>query len=186
VTHELGHALGLGGSADPTSPMYETLAAGAVQRTPTVADLNISDPPADADPERAAPPVDSGETDWVNRLEVSLIRRSPRVFRSYADADALAAARYDGVDVEVFLKVAAVVADHHAAGGDGWGHLNHVRGALIRGCMPRPGTKAFLKVTGKDSSVISLLANDFSGVMRPVEVAEGAGRQSVVEVGNRR
>jgi hypothetical protein len=66
VTHELGHALGLGGSADPTSPMYEILAAGVVQRTPTVADLNISDPPAGADPERAAPtPVRSGAGDLV-------------------------------------------------------------------------------------------------------------------------
>jgi N-acetylneuraminic acid mutarotase len=54
VTHELGHALGLGGSADPNSPMYETLAAGVVLRTPTVADLNISDPPEGADPQRAA------------------------------------------------------------------------------------------------------------------------------------
>jgi hypothetical protein len=54
VTHELGHALGLGGSSDPTSPMYETLAAGVVQRTPSAADLNVADPPAGADPERAA------------------------------------------------------------------------------------------------------------------------------------
>jgi hypothetical protein len=66
VTHELGHALGLGGSADPTSPMYETLAGGVVHRTPTVADLNISDPPAGADPERAAPPpLSSGAADLV-------------------------------------------------------------------------------------------------------------------------
>jgi hypothetical protein len=62
VTHELGHALGLGGSADPTSPMYESLAAGAIQRTPTVADLNISDPPTDADPERAAPSAAGSDT----------------------------------------------------------------------------------------------------------------------------
>jgi Matrixin len=53
MTHELGHALGLGGSTDPTSPMYESLAAGTVHRTPTVADLNIADSPAGADPERA-------------------------------------------------------------------------------------------------------------------------------------
>jgi hypothetical protein len=55
VTHELGHALGLGGSSDPTSPMYEILASGAVRRTPTTADLNIPDPPAGADAEWAAP-----------------------------------------------------------------------------------------------------------------------------------
>jgi hypothetical protein len=56
VTHELGHALGLGGSADPTSPMYEILATGVVRRTPGVADLNIPEPPEGADPERAAFP----------------------------------------------------------------------------------------------------------------------------------
>jgi parallel beta-helix repeat protein len=54
VTHELGHALGLGGSPDPGSPMYEILASGTVHRTPTAADLNISEPDAGADPERAA------------------------------------------------------------------------------------------------------------------------------------
>jgi len=55
MLHELGHALGLGGATDPTSPMYESLAAGATNRTVTVADLNISDAPAGADPQLAAP-----------------------------------------------------------------------------------------------------------------------------------
>jgi hypothetical protein len=54
VLHELGHALGLGGATDPTSPMFETLAAGSTVRTVTTADLNISDPPAGADPQMAA------------------------------------------------------------------------------------------------------------------------------------
>jgi hypothetical protein len=54
VLHELGHALGLGGSTDPSSPMYETLAAGLADRTPTTQDLNIPDPPAGADPQMAA------------------------------------------------------------------------------------------------------------------------------------
>jgi hypothetical protein len=54
VTHELGHALGLGGSPDPSSPMYEVLASGAVRRTPATSDLNIPAPPEGADPERAA------------------------------------------------------------------------------------------------------------------------------------
>ncbi len=54
VLHELGHALGLGGSTDPSSPMYETLAAGVADRTPTTQDLNIPDPPEDADPQMAA------------------------------------------------------------------------------------------------------------------------------------
>jgi hypothetical protein len=54
MLHELGHALGLGGSTNPTSPMYEVLAAGVADRTVTVADLNIPDPPAWADPQMAA------------------------------------------------------------------------------------------------------------------------------------
>ena len=54
VLHELGHALGLGGSTDPSSPMYETLAAGMADRTPTTQDLNIPDPPEGADPQMAA------------------------------------------------------------------------------------------------------------------------------------
>jgi hypothetical protein len=54
VLHELGHALGLGGSTNPSSPMYETLASGAALRTVTTQDLNIPDPPAGADPQMAA------------------------------------------------------------------------------------------------------------------------------------
>ena len=54
VMHELGHALGLGGSTDPSSPMYETLAAGVADRTVTTQDLNIPDPPEGADPQMAA------------------------------------------------------------------------------------------------------------------------------------
>ena len=54
MLHELGHALGLGGATDPTSPMYESLAAGVTDRTVTAADLNIPDPPAGADPQMAA------------------------------------------------------------------------------------------------------------------------------------
>jgi hypothetical protein len=54
VLHELGHALGLGGSSNPNSPMYEILASGVTARMPTTQDLNIPDPPAGADPLTAA------------------------------------------------------------------------------------------------------------------------------------
>jgi hypothetical protein len=55
VLHELGHALGLGGGSDPSSPMFETLAAGTAARNVSAADLNIPDSPAGADPQSAAP-----------------------------------------------------------------------------------------------------------------------------------
>jgi Ca2+-binding RTX toxin-like protein len=50
VTHEFGHALGLGGVTDPNSPMYETLPTGVAHRAVGKADLNIPDAPVGVDP----------------------------------------------------------------------------------------------------------------------------------------
>jgi hypothetical protein len=58
VTHELGHALGLGESTTSTSAMYCTLAPGTVIRTLTTADLNVPYDEGGSDPQRAAvPPI---------------------------------------------------------------------------------------------------------------------------------
>jgi hypothetical protein len=73
-----------------------------------------------------------------------------------------------------------------SAGGDATLAFRGVRGALVRGCVPAEGAKVFLKVAGAGSERVSLLGNDFAGVERVVEYADGATPGGVTEVGNRR
>jgi hypothetical protein len=84
--------------------------------------------------------------------------------------------------------VARLAIDSLAAPADGSPviALRNARTAIVRGCVPVAGTKEFLSVSGKESTGISLLANDFSGVDKVVELSRGALPDSVGEVGNRR
>ncbi len=62
---------------------------------------------------------------------------------------------------------------------------HQVRGAMIRGCAPKEGTDLFLRVSGAESKAISVLANDFAGVRKAVELADETPKQSVRAIGNR-
>jgi hypothetical protein len=57
VTHELGHALGLGESSNPTSVMYSSLATGAINRTLSAADLNVPYTETGGDAMHASVPI---------------------------------------------------------------------------------------------------------------------------------
>ena len=59
VTHELGHALGLGHSATATSVMYATLSSGATSRVLATADLNLADTGGGPSALRVAVPIEA-------------------------------------------------------------------------------------------------------------------------------
>ncbi len=100
VTHELGHALGLGESSDPTSAMYASLATVTVIRNLTTADLAIPYTGTGADAVHAAvPPVLASVTLERTQLEPGTINffASGAAARSSNTAAALLASPQDGV-----------------------------------------------------------------------------------------
>ncbi len=85
VTHEFGHALGLGHSHDVASPMNENLATGTAHRLISVADLNIPSVPEGAEPLMAAglahatPQAVTTSNDAVER-QILLVQLSSPIF----------------------------------------------------------------------------------------------------------
>jgi hypothetical protein len=71
-----------------------------------------------------------------------------------------------------------------AAGSEAVLGFHQVRHALIRGCAPKEGTALFLRVSGSTCKAIQLMANDLSGVKKPIEVAEECLKGTVSESGN--
>jgi polygalacturonase len=62
--------------------------------------------------------------------------------------------------------------------------LHQVRDAIIRGCLPKKGTREFLRVTGAESADIRVMGNDFSKVEKPVSLDADAAQDAVSAIGN--
>ncbi len=60
-----------------------------------------------------------------------------------------------------------------------------VKGAFVRGCCARPGTKTFLRVEGNRTEQITLVTNDFSQAESAIARDAGVPAQAVFESGNR-
>jgi hypothetical protein len=62
--------------------------------------------------------------------------------------------------------------------------FRNVRDCLVRGCMPSDKTNVFLSVVGRESSGISLVANDFRRVKTPYKLGPDANLSPVLESAN--
>jgi hypothetical protein len=119
VTHELGHAVGLGHSGDTGSVMYAYLAPGQTRRTVTAQDLSVLDPDGDGKPEpltaalwrdHSAPaPLTPPAAIDVSRTAVAAPAPQPSVFgggRRNGSAPTPAARLNEGVRDAVFADLA--------------------------------------------------------------------------------
>ena len=62
--------------------------------------------------------------------------------------------------------------------------LHNVHDAVVRGCLPKKGTREFLRVTGADSTGIRMMSNDFSKVEKPVSLDADVTQDAVSAIGN--
>ncbi len=88
----------------------------------------------------------------------------------------------EDVDDLVLDSIAAT----QSAGAGATIRLHKVRDAVVRGCMPRKGTRNFLRVTGADSANIRLMANDLAKVEHAITLEDGASPQAIREIGGSR
>ncbi len=62
--------------------------------------------------------------------------------------------------------------------------LTDAKGVFVRGCRPRTGTELFLNLQGPQSERVVLMANDFSGVSKIVEMGPDVAKTALVQRAN--
>ncbi|MFL5244940.1 MAG: PxKF domain-containing protein [Gemmataceae bacterium] len=88
VTHELGHALGLGHSTDAGSVMYAMLGTGTVKRSLQVADLNVPETDGGAGRLHAAPalPIGGDSSSLAASVRTPAINVDPHLMAALLDS----------------------------------------------------------------------------------------------------